>query len=89
VSDYMACQVLRQNELRFLSLFGRRSLYDQYHRAPPGHLSMTESLALPPKPKGGHMPNFSVFNFREWLVPPVSIPIFLVLLAAAAMVVQW
>ena len=29
------------------------------------------------------------FNFREWLVPPVLMPIFLVLLVAAAMVAQW
>ena len=57
--------------------------------ARPGLLSVTESVALPPKPKGGHMPNFSVFNLREWLVPPVLMPIFLVLLVAAAMVIQW
>jgi hypothetical protein len=35
------------------------------------------------------MPNFRGFNLREWLVPPVLMPIFLVLLVAAAMVVQW
>jgi len=34
------------------------------------------------------MPN-SRFDLREWLVPPVLMPIFLVLLVAAAMVVQW
>jgi hypothetical protein len=28
-------------------------------------------------------------NRREWLVPPVLMPIFLVLLVAAAMVIQW
>jgi len=55
----------------------------------PGLLSVTESFALPPKPKGGHMPNFRGFDLREWLVPPVLMPIFLVLLVAAAMVVQW
>jgi hypothetical protein len=27
----------------------------------------------------------SSFNFRDWLVPPVLLPIFLVLLIAAAM----
>jgi len=51
-------------------------------------LSVTESFALPPKPKGGHMPN-SRFDLREWLVPPVLMPIFLVLLVAAAMIIQW
>jgi hypothetical protein len=35
------------------------------------------------------MPKLSAFNFREWLVPPVLMPIFLVLLIAAAMAVQW
>jgi|KBSSwiStaDraftv2_1062776.scaffolds.fasta_scaffold21669_9 hypothetical protein len=54
----------------------------------PWLLSVTESFALPPKPKGGHMPN-SRFDLREWLVPPVLMPIFLVLLVAAAMVIQW
>lgn len=31
------------------------------------------------------MPETSSFNFREWLVPPVLLPIFLVLLIAAVM----
>jgi len=35
------------------------------------------------------MPKFPGFNLREWLVPPVLLPIFLVLLVAAAMVIQW
>jgi hypothetical protein len=56
--------------------------------ARPWLLSMTESFALPPKTKGGHMPN-SRFDLREWVVPPVLMPVFLVLLVAAAMVAQW
>jgi hypothetical protein len=56
--------------------------------ARPWLLSVTESFALPPEPKGGHMPN-SRFDLRAWLVPPVLMPIFLVLLVAAAMVIQW
>jgi hypothetical protein len=55
----------------------------------PWLLSVTESFALPPQPKGGHMSKLPTFNFREWLVPPVLMPIFLVLLVAAAMVIQW
>ena len=35
------------------------------------------------------MPNSRAFNLSEWLVPPVLMPIFLVLLVAAAMVTQW
>jgi len=35
------------------------------------------------------MPNISKFSIREWLVPPVLLPVFFVLLIAAAMLVQW
>jgi hypothetical protein len=35
------------------------------------------------------MPDFSKFNFREWLVPPVLMPVFFALLIAAAVVAQW
>jgi hypothetical protein len=35
------------------------------------------------------MPKLSAFNLREWLVPPVLMPIFLVLLVAAAMIIPW
>jgi hypothetical protein len=35
------------------------------------------------------MSKLTAFNLREWLVPPVLMPIFLVLLVAAAMVIQW
>jgi hypothetical protein len=29
------------------------------------------------------------FNIREWLVPPVLLPIFFALLIAAAVIIQW
>jgi hypothetical protein len=29
------------------------------------------------------------FNFREWMAPPVLLPIFLGLLIAGAVVIQW
>ena len=29
------------------------------------------------------------FDIREWLVPPVLLPIFFVLLIAASMLIQW
>jgi hypothetical protein len=35
------------------------------------------------------MSNISKFSIRDWLVPPVSLPIFFVLLVAAAMLIQW
>jgi hypothetical protein len=75
-----------ENKLRFSSLFGR---YIEDITARPGLLSVTESVALPPQPKGGHMSKLPAFSHREWLVPPVLMPIFLVLLVAAAMVIQW
>jgi hypothetical protein len=35
------------------------------------------------------MSNISKFSVREWLVPPVLLPIFLALLIVAAMLIQW
>jgi hypothetical protein len=35
------------------------------------------------------MSKISAFDLREWLVSPVLMPVFLVLLVAAAMVIQW
>jgi len=58
--------------------------------ARPRLLSVTESVALPPQPNtGGHMPDPHKFDLREWLVPPVVLPIFFGLLIAAAVVIQW
>jgi hypothetical protein len=39
--------------------------------------------------KAVKMSNTSKFSVREWLVPPVLLPVFFVLLAAAAMLIQW
>jgi len=35
------------------------------------------------------MSDMSKFSVREWLVPPVLLPIFFALLIAAAMLIQW
>ena len=35
------------------------------------------------------MSNINKFSIREWLVPPILLPIFFVLLVAAAMLIQW
>jgi hypothetical protein len=35
------------------------------------------------------MSNTSKFSVREWMVPPVLLPIFFVMLIAAAMLIQW
>jgi hypothetical protein len=39
--------------------------------------------------KAANMSNTSKFSIREWLVPPVLLPVFFVLLVAAAMLIQW
>jgi hypothetical protein len=58
--------------------------------ARPGLLSVTESVALPPRPKKAVvMSDVSKFNLSEWLVPPVLMPIFFGLLIAAAVAIQW
>jgi hypothetical protein len=35
------------------------------------------------------MSNIDKFSIREWLVPPILLPVFLVLLAATATFIQW
>jgi hypothetical protein len=57
--------------------------------ARPRLLPVTESIALPPRPKAVKMSKIDKFSIREWLVPPLLLPIFLVLLVAAAMFIQW
>jgi hypothetical protein len=71
------------------SLFGGGALHLAYHRALPRLLSVTESIALPPRPKGGRYVQYLQFSVREWLVPPVLLPIFFGLLIAAAVLIQW
>lgn len=58
--------------------------------ARPRLLSVTESFTLPPQPKQAVIVSQSrQFSLREWLVPPILLPVFLGLLVAAAMVIQW
>jgi hypothetical protein len=35
------------------------------------------------------MSNIQKFNLREWLVPPILLPIFLGLLIAGAVIIRW
>jgi hypothetical protein len=56
--------------------------------ARPRLLSVTESIALPPRPKAVNMSNLDKFSMREWLVPPILLPIFFVLLVVAAVLIQ-
>jgi hypothetical protein len=42
-----------------------------------------------PTKKGGHVSDTFKFGLRDWLVPPVLLPIFFALLIAAAVIIQW
>ena len=35
------------------------------------------------------MPDSSKFNFREWIVPPVLLPIFIGLLVGTSVILHW
>jgi hypothetical protein len=50
---------------------------------------VTESIVLPPRLKAVNMSNIDKFSMREWLVPPILLPIFFALLVAAAVLIQW
>jgi hypothetical protein len=51
---------------------------------------VTESVALPPlQKKRSNMSNTNKLSVREWLVPPVLLPILFALLIAAAILIQW
>jgi hypothetical protein len=56
--------------------------------ARPWLVSVTESMCSRLNQAGGPMPDTPKFDFREWLVPPVLLPILLGLLIAAAVVIQ-
>jgi len=79
----------RQISCKPASLLGRASLYLAHYRALLRLSSVTESIALPPRPKAIKMSTISKFSIRECLVPPVLLPIFFVLLIVAAIVIQW
>ena len=84
-----ALQAAAESKLCDCPRYSADSRYIQDITARSGLLSVTESAALPPQPKGGYMQKFPAFDLREWLVPPVLMPVFLVLLVAAAMIIQW
>ena len=45
-------------------------------------------LRAPATTKGGQHVNTGKFSMREWLVPPILLPIFFALLVAAAVLIQ-
>jgi hypothetical protein len=77
------------NKLQPASLFGEASLYLPYHRALPPLSSVTESIALPPRPKGGRYVQYlQIQCSRVFRTAGIAADLF-VLLIAAAMLIQW
>jgi hypothetical protein len=60
-----------------------------HYRLASQALPVTESVVLPPQKTGGRVSNIQKFDLREWLVPPILLPIFFGLLVAAAVIIQW
>ena len=84
-----ALQPASENNLCDSPRYSADSRYIQDITARHGLLSVTESVALPPHQQGGHMSDTLKFDLRDWLVPPVLLPIFFALLIAAAVIIQW
>lgn len=84
---------LRDRATRTIGDFPRYSRRDRYTVAIIARLWASiddcERQRSRLNPKGGPMSKPDTFNLREWLVPPVLMPIFLVLLIAAAVLIQW
>jgi hypothetical protein len=64
-----------------------KSLCCAQHRIWPQ--SVTESLELSPQNGAVVMSGIQKFDFREWLVPPILVPLFLGLIVAGAVIVRW
>jgi len=78
-----------QCNARLVSLSGDGTVTAFDITARPGQLSVTESVCAPASTKeGGHMPETPRFDFREWLVPPILVPLFLLLLVAASVAIR-
>lgn len=52
------------------------------------HLPVTESLCSRHN-KAVDMSSIQKFDLREWLVPPILLPVFFGLVVAVAVIVQW
>jgi hypothetical protein len=55
----------------------------------PWPLSVMRALRSRLNQLGGWMPDTPKFKFREWLVPPVLLPVFIALLVAASAIMHW
>jgi hypothetical protein len=84
-SDY---NLLATSKLRLALVIRRTVTISSISPRVPRLLSVTESVALPPLQKRSNMSNINQFSVREWLVPPVLLPIFFALLIAAAILIQ-
>jgi hypothetical protein len=87
-SDYNPVRSLAEQISRAEPRYSAKSHHISDITARPRLLPVTESIVLPPRPKAVNMSNIDKF-ICEWLVPPILLPIFLVLLAATATFIQW
>jgi hypothetical protein len=86
-SDY---NLLATSKLRLALVIRRTVTISSISPRVPRLLSVTESVALPPlQKKRSNMSNTNKLSVREWLVPPVLLPILFALLIAAAILIQW
>ena len=79
----------RTNKIAVESRYSAKDHHMLEITARPRPLSVTESIALPPRPQAVDMSSINKFSIREWLVPPILLPIFFVLLVASAMIIRW
>jgi hypothetical protein len=76
-------------ETRLASLLGKRTVTAFDIIARPGLLSVTESVCAPASTRTAvNMPGNHGFDIRDWLVPPVLVPLFFALLIAAMVLVR-
>jgi hypothetical protein len=52
-------------------------------------IPVTESFGLPPQGKAVSMSDTLKFDLRDWLVPPILVPLFLGLLIAGSVIIRW
>jgi hypothetical protein len=53
------------------------------------HLPVTESCSRSRRRKAVSMLDNEKFDLREWLVPPILLPLFFGLIIAGAIIIQW
>ena len=87
-SEYATADVYETNNAQSL-VIQRKIIICSISPRTPGFLSVLRVSTLASTIGGAHMPDTPKLNIREWLVPPVLLPIFFALLIAGAVIIQW